>query len=185
MESRNGPFDILKDEVFDFNVIKCSDAQEVLVLIGPQGSGKSTFSEKFVECFKNYVIVSKDTFKTKSDSMFSKYWSEGRSIILDNTNSTKEVRSKMTSSLKIDKQNIRAVFFDLPKQIVFHLNAYRSLTSDKHIPEIAIHKYYKHLERPTDSEFSEIFIVKNIVIDVNNKLLNSYLPEPRGSSSDL
>jgi len=177
-----GPFATMKGFGFDFDSISSSLEQEVLMLIGPPASGKSRFANNFVKKFPNYIIVSKDLYKTQFDAMFSKFWKEGRSIILDNTHATKESRNlpEYIKRANGSSTNQRAIFFNLPKKVVFHLNSYRAITTDKNIPAIAIHSYYKKLEIPVFDDFQELYIVNDILIDHENKLLNSFLPLPKG-----
>ncbi|RLN97289.1 hypothetical protein BBJ28_00011401 [Nothophytophthora sp. Chile5] len=49
------------------------------------------------------------------------------------------------------KLPIRCFEMDVPKPLAMHLNAFRSLTEQKKIPDIAIHGYYKNFVSPTVS----------------------------------
>lgn len=64
--------------------IKLSDKQEMIVLVGPPASGKSTI----VNIFKDYERINQDTLKTKSKCITTckSAISSGKSVIIDNTN---------------------------------------------------------------------------------------------------
>lgn len=64
--------------------IKLSDKQEMIVLVGPPASGKSTI----VNVFKDYERINQDTLKTKSKCINAckSALSSGKSVIIDNTN---------------------------------------------------------------------------------------------------
>lgn len=144
-------------------IVDPSEEQEILILVGAPASGKSRFANEFVKRHPNYVIISNDISKTTSKQLTT-LLNKGHSLIIDNTNPTELTRSSYTF------KNKRTIFFDFPKEVVMHLNTYRSLTSSKKVSEIAIHKYYKTLERP-----SECFVIDKIVKDGDDNLLMSYL----------
>ena len=75
--------------------------QEVVLMVGIQGSGKSHFSEKtFGKA--GYVIVSNDKTggKEKSLSLMKKSLSDGKSVVVDNTHVNSEVEQNQLCSLK-------------------------------------------------------------------------------------
>ncbi|RLN55309.1 hypothetical protein BBJ28_00021499 [Nothophytophthora sp. Chile5] len=49
----------------------------------------------------------------------------------------------------VQKLPIRCFEMDVPKPLAMHLNAFRSLTEQKKIPDIAIHGFYKNFVSPT------------------------------------
>ena len=168
------PFEYMNiSEPFDFDDIKPSEEQEIIILIGPPSSGKSRFSRMFSEQNKKYKIVSKDIHKTKAESVFHEYLKNGHSIIIDNTNPTKKSREPYMGS----NVPLRFIFFNLPKIVVFHLNEHRTLTTDKKISQIVIYKFYKDLDI-TDLKDQNLVEIRSINI-VADKLMNMYLPLPK------
>src|SRR5262249_13450043 len=72
------------------------EAVELVVLIGLQGSGKSTFYRTFYAA--THVLVSKDCFRNNRRpqrmqmQLIEQALLEGRSVVVDNTNPTAEDR---------------------------------------------------------------------------------------------
>ena len=62
------------------------------MIVGPPASGKSTLARKYLAA-KNYVVVNRDTLKTQEKclSHASNALKDGKSVVVDNTNPTKEV----------------------------------------------------------------------------------------------
>ena len=70
------------------------------------------------------------------------------------------------SERSADVIKIICIFIDIPKHVVMHLNKYRSLTSNKNVPDIAIHSYYKNIEIPTlDEGFDNIIVINKIELN--------------------
>ena len=43
---------------------------------------------------------------------------------------------------------VRCLYFDVSKDLAFHLNTFRMLTEQRKVPELAIHAFFKNLEPP-------------------------------------
>ena len=82
-------------------------------------------------------------------------------IIIDNTNSRKNSREEWINYL-YDKSSwdIKIIFIDINKEISFHLTKYRQNYTGNKIPSVAIHCYYKKLEKPNNDE-GEIITLNN------------------------
>jgi len=173
----------LKLKEFAMPILINDQYQEVILLVGSPASGKTTFSEDLVINYPNYKIISKDK---KTDSQYESLLNKKFSIIVDNTNPTMESRSKYIKIANKLNIPIRCIFFDFSKELIFHLNSYRTLTTDKHISQIVIYKFLKNLEKPTMNEgFSEIIIRENIEdgyypSTMKGFLVFKFLPMPRG-----
>lgn len=131
--------------------------QEVVVLVGPPASGKSSLAAKFVEA--GYVHVSRDLqgSSSKCQTLLQTALSQGRSVIIDNTNPKVSDRTVALVGGII----VRCAWLNISKQLAFHLNSARVLDqrqgASKKVPDVAMHTYFKHLEPPTIAEgFAEV-----------------------------
>ena len=72
----------------------------LVIMMGIQGSGKSTFYHRFLE--SEYVHINLDTLKTRyrESTAFSEAIANGENIAVDNTNPTKADRARYISVAK-------------------------------------------------------------------------------------
>jgi bifunctional polynucleotide phosphatase/kinase len=129
-----------------------------LFLIAPPSSGKTTFCKKYLS---NYIRLSKDDYPTPSKYLkdISNYIH--KNIVFDNTNYTVKSRNIIIQKLldynnnnNIELNQIGFIYIDTKKENSLYLNKYRHFISKgtvKLLPDIAIHKYYKSLEIPTEN----------------------------------
>lgn len=172
-----------------FNNIKTdiqlyNDKQNVYIMVAPPASGKTTLSNKILEIYndlnKPIVYISQDHHtKQKCLLMFIDALDAGKSIIIDNTNPSKNDRKEyITKILNIHKNiNIFIVEIHLPTEMVSHLNVYRSrISNQKQIPEIAYKMFYKKYEEPSLSEkVKKIYKINfNPVFSTKRKLYMFY-----------
>jgi len=132
--------------------------QEMIVLVGPPGSGKTTLSRSI---FSKYVHVNQDTLKTadKCQRVTTEALEGGKSVVIDNQNKDKSVRRIYIDIAKKKDIKVRSVCLNYPKPLCFHLNAYRALKprvkEEQHrikVPAVTIHSFYKYLEMPKKNE---------------------------------
>lgn len=142
-----------------------SEKQELIVFCGAPGSGKSTFWKNYL---KDYVRVNNDQLKTKEKcaKVCDEALSTGKRAVIDNTNKSKEERSRYTSIAKKYKVPVRCFLFDIPKEVCMHNNSQRATNPHREhlsskVPAIPIHSWFKNLEKPALSEgFTEIVSLK-------------------------
>ena len=137
--------------------------QELVLLIGPPASGKSTFCLKH---FPNYVRINNDTLKTKAKciKLAMESLKAGKSIIVDNTNPSAKARKEYIDCLgKTSSVPVRAIVIETPKELVFHLNNVRvkmTQGATRKIPSVCYNTYFKNFEQPKQTEgISEIVVV--------------------------
>ena len=128
-------------------------------MVGPPASGKSTFCEDF---FADYERVNQDTLKTfaKCKKAAKGMIQNGKSVVIDNTNGSVEVRIAQIRRKWIDlaselKVPIRAVVLDVSKPLAEHLNAFRSigLSGDgRYVPTVAINMFFSRYKTPKKEE---------------------------------
>lgn len=128
---------------------------QLIVLVGPQGSGKSTLANNIKEQFKGgTTIINRDTLKTSSKMMaaFVTASRSGQNIIIDNTNGKLSDRAQWLEHVNVTDWLKTIIYFDLPKDVCFHLTQHRLAGGGQKIPSVAIHTYYKYLEPPSEDD---------------------------------
>ena len=127
--------------------------KKLLIMVGPQGSGKSTLSSIISNKY-NFKIINNDSSGPLRLNVkrFVKMYDDKstKGIIIDNTNPLKSTREEWVERAKGWKVII--VFIDISKDLSYHSVRYRQNNGHKGIPFVALHIYYKRLEKPTEDE---------------------------------
>lgn len=135
---------------------KPCDKQELIIMVGRPGSGKSEIAKK-IESTTKYVYISRDICGTqlKCLKMMKDAIKDGKSVIIDNTNPSKKSRGEYIKDGKNANKDIyvRVLIMDIPEKLSKHLNYYRTQTKrDKLIPQVAYNMYNKLYEEPSLDE---------------------------------
>ena len=129
------------------------------VMIGIQGSGKSTFFRTHLE--KNFIRVNLDTLKTRNREhlLVASCLAEGKSFAIDNTNPTREDRARYIPSARENGYRIIGYVMECDLSACIERNNRR--VGKERIPEKGIAATLKRLEPPTFSEgFDELYFVR-------------------------
>lgn len=134
---------------------------EMVIFVGFPASGKSTFSKTYMQP-KNYVIINRDELKTQEKCL--KVCSESlktkKSVVIDNTNPSKESRQSYIALAKKHSVPVRCFHFQASKEVAEHMNQFRQAQSGgkiRRIPAIGYNLFKSKFETPDVSEgFSEI-----------------------------
>ncbi|KAL7307670.1 hypothetical protein TKK_0000352 [Trichogramma kaykai] len=108
-----------------------SDEQELVLMAGCPGSGKSHFAKTHL---RNYEYVNRDTLGNwqkcvaKTDTALE----QGKSVVVDNTNPDKATRLRYVELAKKHNVPVRCFVMTLDKEHVKHNNMYRILTDPTH-----------------------------------------------------
>jgi bifunctional polynucleotide phosphatase/kinase len=143
-----------------------STSQELVVLVGFPGCGKSTFCRKFLIPHE-YVWVNQDTLHCadRCARECRKALSQGKSVVVDNTNPSKDHRNMYGRIAAEKKVPARIFHFDIPFDLAWHLNVFRERASSgasKRVPLIAYNAFKGQFERPSpaaDKAFKEILSI--------------------------
>ena len=150
---------------------------ELLVLIGCPGSGKSTFAKKLCKENKNCIHVSRDDIRfslidpdkeeyfSKEDEVFRIFTNKISNalkqkdvfVIADATHINPASRSKLVHNLDIDLNtiNINYIFFNASLEDCLKNNEKRKGTKF-YVPRDVIRRMHFQLEEPTMEELNHI-----------------------------
>lgn len=132
----------------------------IIILMGIQGSGKSTFYHKYLA--KDYVRVNLDTLKTRHQEnlLIEECLALGYSFAIDNTNPTYEERKKYIDIAKSNGYRVIGYFLESKIKDCMERNAQRE--GKARVPEKAIAATSNKLQIPNYNEgFDELYFVKN------------------------
>ena len=128
------------------------------IIIGVQGSGKSTFYKTQLE--KDYVRINLDTLKTrdKECELVKECFEKGYSLAIDNTNPTRFDRSRYITLAIVNDYRIIAYYMNIRFDECVRRNNQRK--GKERIPIEAIRRTALKLKKPSyDEGFDEIYIV--------------------------
>lgn len=149
-----------------------NNSNEVIMLIGAPGSGKSTWGEKFAND-NGYIYLSSDKNRARlgkgeddqdvSARAFAllkeemeKSLTNGENVILDATFMHHKARKDFIKISKKFDVYLRAVIFKLPREIIIERNALRAASGGRNVPEAIIDRMLYLYEEPTLIDFDEI-----------------------------
>ncbi|KAK3591259.1 hypothetical protein CHS0354_010624 [Potamilus streckersoni] len=138
-----------------------SKTKEVIILVGPPASGKSTFRKRHLEPH-GYVAINRDTLGTMSKCIKAAKdaLSKGSSVVVDNTNPSADARSAFVKLGEEMGVACRCFWMATPIELAKHLNLVRQNQTNgevRRIPDVAYNVYKKNYQEPSKSEgFSEI-----------------------------
>jgi predicted kinase len=137
---------------------------ELLLLIGLQGSGKSTFYR--TRFASSHAYVSKDLLRNnrrparRQLQQVEDALRQGQLVVVDNTNASRAERSELIELGKRLGARVIGYYFETDVTRSRERNARRE--GRQRVPDVAIFATLKRLERPGYSEgFDELFFVRN------------------------
>lgn len=135
----------------------------MVLMIGYPGVGKSSFTETMI-LPHGYVYVNRDTLKLmkKCVDLADKSLKDGKSVVIDNTNPSREARKLFIDIAK--KYKARVVVFDFIAdfEIAYRLNKARKETGLGHVvPVVVFVKFRMDYQPPhKDEGISDIYMVE-------------------------
>lgn len=131
-----------------------NDTQDVILLLGRPGAGKSTFFKKYLKDL-DYKRVNQDILGTlpKCVKLAQDLLAEGKSVVIDNTNRDVKTREIWVTVAKEAKVPIRCVWFQTNLAVCKHNDAVRVLNKSLGADEID----RKFLPRPAWTSFDTAF----------------------------
>ena len=142
-----------------------SSVKHLVVMVGSPASGKSFYSRELEK--KGFLRINKDEMKVDKvlQKAFNTGLKEGRNIVIDNTNSTKESRAQWINAAKEASYYITIIWMNFPMPVVEFLDNYRvymNKNQDTHVPAVAMRVYYKRFEEPTQQECDNLIEINTI-----------------------
>jgi predicted kinase len=137
-------------------------ARELIVFVGLQGSGKTTFYNAFLA--DSHVLVSKDRFRhnrrkeRRQCYLVDEALSKGQAVVVDNTNPTAADRAGVIAVAKAHQVQVVAYFFQPDVMASLVRNSQRQ--GKAYVPAVGIFATAKRLEPPSEVEgFDALFTV--------------------------
>jgi predicted kinase len=127
---------------------------EVVILVGLQGSGKSTFYRTFYQ--STHVLVSKDRLRNNRNpqrrqiQLIDEALKEGRSVVVDNTNPREEDRAPIIVMARTHGAEVVGFWFESDLQSCLERNAARA--GRERVPDKALYITSRRLRKPALSE---------------------------------
>jgi predicted kinase len=135
---------------------------ELVVLIGLQGAGKSTFRRKFFDA--THVVVSKDLLRNnrrpqrRQLELIHEALQQGAAVVVDNTNPRLEDRAALIEVARQYDARVRGFYLSCSVEISQSRNALR--VGRERVADIGILATAKLLRRPSRVEgFDELYHV--------------------------
>ena len=152
-------------------LIESDPETELVIIVGSPASGKSYLART---TFSSYVHINQDTLKTKTACISSCKVAllKGKSVIVDNTNPTKETRLEYLQLAKANGVKTRIIWLKFPKEWCRHLDMYRSITQEKPtLPKVVFNSYTSKLQPPSADECAVHTVEKIYCSDPDKRLL--------------
>lgn len=128
--------------------------QEVAILVGLPGAGKSTFYRQRLA--GSHVLVSKDLLRTSRHAgrrqleLVAAALAEGRSVAVDNTNPRREDRAPLVELAR--RHGARAVAYFFPTDTRGSLERNSARQGRARVPAVAIFVAARRMQPPTRAE---------------------------------
>lgn len=136
---------------------------EAVILVGLQGSGKSTFyRQRFAA---THVHVSKDLMRNarrkeaRQHALITAALARGAALVVDNTNASAEERQRIIAVAKAHEARVAGYWFPPDLPVLLARNAARE--GRARIPDVALFATLKRLDEPRLEEgFDHLFVVR-------------------------
>ena len=143
----------LKETEYQVPTFPLGKEQEIIIMVGYPGSGKSTISKAICDASPDcYEYISGDIHKTsaKMIKVAQPHFDAGKSIIFDATNGTRKKRQEYVKFAKLVK--VKCIHVATIMDVSYIRNRQREFP----VPAIAYSVYRKNFESPMEDEGFEL-----------------------------
>jgi predicted kinase len=144
-------------------VAEYAPAQELVVMVGLQGCGKSTWVAGHLA--GTHAVVSKDHWpnarrrEARQRRLVAELLAEGRSVVVDNTNPSVEDRAPLIAAARAADAVVRCVWIDTPFRTCLERNAARQGRAQ--VPRVGVLATRARFVPPTLAEgFDKVDVVQ-------------------------
>jgi predicted kinase len=137
--------------------------QELVVLVGLQGAGKSTWVREHLA--PTHAVVSKDHWpsarrrEARQRRVVAELLAEGRSVVVDNTNPSPQERAPLVAAARAAGVPVRAVWLDTPLETCLARNETRE--GRARVPLVGVFATRARLVPPgPDEGFDRVDVVR-------------------------
>ncbi len=154
---------------------------EVVILIGLQASGKSTFYR--LRFAGTHALVSKDLYPSARNKQrrqmleLTAALEAGKSVVVDNTNSSMEVRAPLIEIARAHHASVTGYYFHSRVSDCIERN--RARAQEERVPDVAIYATVSKLQTPRVQEgFDALYFVRQA--DGGDFVVEEWIEGPDG-----
>lgn len=150
-------FPFIKEEFEEKTKIEEKDYQELIILTGFPGSGKTTLANNTFISEKYIILHGDELTAIKLKKTAKNEIEKGKSVVIDATNPSIKKRAEYIDIAKEYKIPVRCIYIE----ISIDEAVYRNNKREKGVPKIVYNIFKKNLEIPTENEGCEVIIIKS------------------------